>query len=114
MGKNSEYLHYVSDLRDRTDIVKVIRGEGVKLKKRGTCEMVALSPFTWEKTPSFVVNMQKQIFKCFSSGKGGTVFSFLMYKRDVCFEEAVKILAKRYRFGYRKWRNEKRKKERIT
>ena len=114
MGKNSEYLWYVADLRARTDIIEVIRSEGVKLRRRGRCEMIGLSPFTREKTPSFVVNTEKQIFKCFSSGKGGTVFSFLMYKRDVCFEEAVKILAKRYRFGYRKWRNEKRKKERIT
>lgn len=54
-----------------------------------------LSPFTQEKTPSFVVSPDKQIYKCFSTGKGGNVFSFIMEMERVQFPEAVEIAAKR-------------------
>jgi DNA primase len=111
MGKNSRYLDYISALRGKADIVQVIRSEGVRLKNRGRFEMVGLSPFVREKTPSLVVNHEKQVFRCFSSGKGGTVFSFLMYTRDISFEGAVRILATRYRFGYRRWRDERKRDE---
>lgn len=64
----------------------------VKLKKQGK-EWVGLSPFTNEKTPSFYVNDQKQIYKCFSSGKGGDVISFIMETERLSFIEAVEKLA---------------------
>ncbi len=58
--------------------------------------MKALSPFTAEKTPSFYVVPSKQIFKCFSSGKGGDAISFVMEIDGLSYVEALKYLAKKY------------------
>jgi DNA primase len=57
---------------------------------------MGLSPFTDEKTPSFSVSPSKQIFKCFSTGKGGTVVSFLMEKEHYTYPEALRWLADKY------------------
>src|SRR5690554_891077 len=75
-------------------IEEVIR-EYVHLKKAGS-NYKGLSPFVDEKTPSFMVSPAKQIFKDFSSGKGGTVVTFLMEIEQFSFPEAVKWLANRY------------------
>ena len=66
----------IEQIRREADIVEII-SDYMVLKKRGR-NYIGLSPFTSEKTPSFVVSPDKQIFKDFSSGKGGDVFSFLM------------------------------------
>ncbi|NTV44894.1 MAG: hypothetical protein HGA67_04395 [Candidatus Yonathbacteria bacterium] len=100
---------YADDLRNKADIVDVIVSEGVLIKKRGR-DWIGLSPFTHEVHPSFRVSREKQIFKCYSSGRGGTVITFVMMKRGCSFDEAVKILAKRYRFGYVRWYAEKKRK----
>ena len=84
---------FIDDLRHRADIVEVI-GEYVPLKKQGQ-NYTGLCPFHSEKTPSFVVSPQKQIFHCFGCGKGGNVFSFLMEKNALTFPDAVSLLAKR-------------------
>jgi DNA primase len=84
----------IDHLRHRSDIVEVI-GEYVSLKKKGQ-NYVGLCPFHEEKTPSFVVSLQKQIFHCFGCGKGGNVFTFLMEKEGLSFIEAAERLAKRY------------------
>ncbi len=84
----------IDDLRHRVDIVEVI-GEHVNLKKRGQ-NYVGLCPFHSEKTPSFVVSPQKQIYHCFGCGKGGNIFSFLMEKDGLAFPEVVSLLAERY------------------
>ncbi len=76
------------------DIVEVI-GDFVKLKKAGA-NFKGLSPFTDEKTPSFFVSPAKGIFKCFSSGKGGNVVSFLMEHEKYSYPEALKYLARKY------------------
>lgn len=76
------------------DIVEVI-GDFVSLKKTGA-NYKGLSPFTDEKTPSFIVSPAKGIFKCFSSGKGGNVVSFLMEHEKLSYPEALKTLAKKY------------------
>lgn len=76
------------------DIVEVI-SDFVKLKKAGA-NFKGLSPFTDEKTPSFFVSPAKGIFKCFSSGKGGNVVSFLMEHEKLSYPEALKYLAKKY------------------
>ena len=60
-----------------TALIEEVIGEFVNLKKAGQ-NLRGLSPFVDEKTPSFFVYTVKQIFKCFSSGKGGSVVSFLM------------------------------------
>jgi len=83
----------VEQVRHASDIVDVIGGY-VPLKKSGSTYK-ALSPFQKEKTPSFNVNPQKQIFKCFSSGHGGDVFKFLMLMENMTFPEAVRRLAQR-------------------
>lgn len=72
--------------------VSEIASRKVKLKRAGK-EWAALSPFTSEKTPSFFVNDAKQIFKCFSSGKGGDVFALFMEFENCSFPEAVERLA---------------------
>jgi DNA primase len=84
---------FIQDLLARTDIVQLI-GERLQLKKAGK-EYVALSPFSNEKTPSFTVSPQKQFYHCFSSGKHGTVISFLMEYDRLSFVEAVEELARR-------------------
>jgi DNA primase len=66
----------IDQVRDASDIVQVI-GEYIRLKKRGR-NYLALCPFHTEKTPSFSVSQDKQIFHCFGCGKGGNVFTFLI------------------------------------
>lgn len=82
---------FVDELKARIRPSDVI-GRKVKLTKKGK-EWVGLSPFTNEKTPSFYVNDQKRIFKCFSSGMGGDVISFIMETERLSFMEAVEKLA---------------------
>ena len=76
------------------DIVEVI-GEFVNLKRSGQ-NYKGLSPFTNEKTPSFFVSPAKGIFKCFSSGIGGNVVTFLMEHEKLSYPEALKFLARKY------------------
>lgn len=83
----------VDQVKDRTDIVEIVSGY-VTLKKAGK-DFKALSPFNNEKTPSFIVSPQKQIFKCFSSGIGGNVFTFIMQMERLEFPEAVRFLARK-------------------
>lgn len=86
--------HIVDQILQTARIEEVI-GEFVQLKRAGS-NLKGLSPFTDEKTPSFVVSPAKQIFKCFSTGKGGNVASFLMEKEHFSYPEALRWLAKRY------------------
>ena len=81
----------IDDIRERTDIVDVIGGV-LDLKRAGR-NFKALCPFHGEKTPSFMVSPDKQIYHCFGCGKGGNVYSFLMEYEGVGFVEAVKELA---------------------
>lgn len=84
----------ISEIRSAADIVEIV-SEAVVLKKTGR-NFVGLCPFHAEKTPSFSVNPEKQIFYCFGCATGGNVFSFLMKHQGVTFPEAVKALAQRY------------------
>lgn len=86
--------HIIDDIMQTSRVEEVI-GEFVQLKRSGS-NLKGLSPFTDEKTPSFVVSPAKQIFKCFSSGKGGTVVSFLMEKEHYSYPEALRWLADKY------------------
>lgn len=70
-------------------------GEFVQLKRAGS-NFKGLSPFADEKTPSFMVSPAKQIWKDFSSGKGGNVISFLMEHEQFSYPEAIRWLAKKY------------------
>lgn len=75
--------------------VEEVVGDFVQLKKSGT-NFKGLSPFSDERTPSFMVSPVKQIWKDFSSGKGGNVVAFLMEHEHFTYPEAIKYLAKRY------------------
>lgn len=79
----------------QTARVEEVIGEFVSLKKSGS-NYKGLSPFTQEKSPSFMVSPAKQIWKDFSSGKGGSVVSFLMEHEQFTYPEALRWLAKRY------------------
>lgn len=81
----------IDQIRDRADIVEVV-SRFVDLKRTGS-NYKALCPFHEEKTPSFVVSPDKQIFHCFGCSKGGNVFTFLMEMEGVSFPEAVRTLA---------------------
>lgn len=83
----------IDDVRQAADIVDII-SDYLTLQPAGR-NYKALSPFTKEKTPSFVVSPDKQIYKCFSTGKGGNVFSFVMEMEKVSFPEAIELVAKR-------------------
>ena len=77
----------LEEIRARLPVSAVV-GKRVRLKKAGR-EWKGLSPFNAEKTPSFYVNDQKQFYHCFSSGKHGDQFSFVMETEGVGFPEAV-------------------------
>jgi len=90
-------LRFSSDLleeiRNRCDIVDII-SEYVHLKPAGK-GFKGLCPFHGEKTPSFMVSPEKQLFHCFGCGEGGNVFNFLMKYEKFSFFEAVEMLAKK-------------------
>ncbi len=81
----------LDEVKSRLDIVQVV-SQYVDLKKRGK-NFVALCPFHVERTPSFTVSPDKQIFYCFGCGKGGDVIKFLMLMEDLSFKEALKKAA---------------------
>lgn len=78
-----------------TSRLEEVIGDFVQLKKSGT-NFKGLSPFTDERSPSFMVSPVKQIWKDFSSGKGGNVVAFLMEHEHFTYPEAIKYLAKKY------------------
>jgi DNA primase len=86
--------HIIDQIMQSSRIEEVI-GDFVQLKRAGS-SLKGLSPFTDEKTPSFIVSPAKQIFKCFSTGKGGTVVTFLIEKEHFSYPEALRWLANRY------------------
>ena len=83
----------IEQVRNANDIVDVI-GQYIKLTKKGS-SYFGLCPFHGEKTPSFSVSPQKQIYYCFGCGAGGNVITFLMQYENYTFTEALKVLAER-------------------
>src|SRR5689334_19993655 len=82
---------FLDEIRARLPVSEVV-GKRVRLKKAGK-EYKGLSPFQQEKTPSFTVNDQKGFYHCFSSGKHGNIFDFIMETEGVPFPEAVERCA---------------------
>ena len=78
-----------------TVVIEEVISDFVNLKKTGA-NYKGLSPFNDEKTPSFVVSPAKEIWKDFSSGKGGNVISFLIEHEQYSYPEALLFLAKKY------------------
>lgn len=87
----------IQAIRERAAIDEIV-GEYVQLKNAGHDSLKGLSPFKDEKTPSFHVRPQRGYYHCFSSGKGGDVFSFLMEMEQLTFPEAVEAVAEK--IGY--------------
>jgi len=84
----------IEKIHDATRVEEVV-GEFVQLKKSGST-FRGLSPFSNEKTPSFYVVPSKQIFKDFSSGKGGSAVTFLMEHEQMTYPDALRWIAKKY------------------
>lgn len=84
----SDFIFRLIDQVDIYNIVKIF----VELKKNGA-NYKGLSPFVTEKTPSFIVSPVKQIFKDFSSGKGGNVVTFMMELKNMTYVEAIEFIA---------------------
>ena len=85
---------FLEELAQRNDIVDVVSSY-VNLSKRSGSNLFGLCPFHSEKTPSFSVAPDKQIYHCFGCGKGGGVISFIMEVENLSFPEAVEFLARR-------------------
>jgi len=83
----------LDEVRNSVNIVSLV-SEYVALKKRGR-NHVARCPFHNEKTPSFNVNEERQIFMCFGCGQGGDIFKFIMQIENLTFPEAVRFIAER-------------------
>lgn len=83
----------IDQVRSHSDIVDVVSAH-VNLKKRGK-NLIGLCPFHTEKTPSFTVSPDKQMYHCFGCRKGGNVFTFIMETERVSFAEAVRTLAEK-------------------
>mgnify|MGYP000330784300 CR=1 FL=1 len=83
----------IQKIKEQNDIVDII-SETVKLKRTGR-NFSGLCPFHNEKSPSFFVSQEKQIYKCFGCGEGGDVINFVMKMENLDFMEAVKLLAEK-------------------
>ncbi len=85
---------FLNELVDRNDIVDVVSSY-VRLSKKSGSNLFGLCPFHSEKTPSFSVSPDKQIYHCFGCGKGGGVINFIMEIENLSFRDAVEFLARR-------------------
>jgi DNA primase len=101
----------IDQIRQSSDIVDVIGGY-LRLKKRGR-NFLALCPFHTEKTPSFTVSPEKQIYHCFGCGASGNVFTFLMEHEKMSFVEAARFLAQKANITIREDRQDSARRERL-
>lgn len=92
----------IEEVRSRNDVVDLI-GNYIKLTKKGS-SYFGLCPFHNEKSPSFSVSRDKQMYYCFGCGAGGNVFTFVMEYENYTFVEAVKYLAERPVSVFPRWR----------
>jgi len=93
MGRIPERV--IDEILDKADIESVV-GHYVSFIKRSGSNLKGLCPFHSEKTPSFNVNTQKNIYKCFGCGKGGNAINFIMNIESLTYPEAIKFLGARY------------------
>ena len=94
MTTNKTYTEVIDEIRNRLDILDVVQSR-VVLKKKGA-NYWGCCPFHNEKTPSFSVNVQKGIYKCFGCGEGGDAISFLMKINNQSFSDVIRDLAQQF------------------
>ena len=94
MTTNKTYTEVIDEIRNRLDILDVVQSR-VVLKKKGA-NYWGCCPFHNEKTPSFSVNVQKGIYKCFGCGEGGDAISFLMKINNQSFTDVIRDLAQQF------------------
>jgi len=82
----------LESLKREVDLAALVRSKGIELKPHGGKDLVGLSPFTDEKTPSFIVSPHKNLWHCMSSGQGGSVIDFVMKHDGVSFRHAALLL----------------------
>ena len=102
---------FLTELTERNDIVEVVSSY-VRLSKRSGSNLFGLCPFHSEKTPSFSVSPDKQIYHCFGCGKGGGVINFIMEIENLSFPEAVEFLARRANMPVPEQENDRESKKR--
>lgn len=90
----TDFGDFLEELRQKADLVEVV-STYLKLKRSGK-NYVGLCPFHNERTPSFTVSRDRGLYHCFGCGAGGNVFTFVMEMEKVAFNDAVRILARRY------------------
>lgn len=95
------------EIKRRLDIVEFI-GEYLPLLRAGGANMKARCPFHQEKTPSFYISKERQMWHCFGCGEGGDVFSFIMKHEGLEFPEALKLLAERTGIQLAQWNPQER------
>ena len=95
MTTNKTYTEVIDEIRNHLDILDIVQSR-VVLKKKGA-NYWGCCPFHGEKTPSFCVNVQKGIFKCFGCGEGGDAISFLMKINNQSFTDVIKELAEQFK-----------------
>lgn len=95
MGGNASLIseEIIQKIKEQNDIVDIV-SETVKLRKAGR-NYTGLCPFHHEKTPSFSVSQDKQIYKCFGCGEAGNAITFVMKTKNLSFVEAVKYLGEK-------------------
>ena len=103
---------FLTELTERSDIVEVVSSY-VRLSKRSGANLFGLCPFHSEKTPSFSVSPDKQIYHCFGCGKGGGVINFIMEIENLSFPEAVEFLARRANMPVPEETNDRESKKRA-
>ena len=84
----------INKIKDTANIVEVV-SDYLELKKNGA-NYICLSPFSNERSPSFTVSPSKNLFKCFSTGKGGDCINFLMEYKKINYIDAIKLLSEKY------------------
>ena len=89
MGQGRFSDEDLEHVKSNIDLAALVRSKGIELKRHGSKDLAGLSPFTDEKTPSFIVTPDKNLWHCMSSGKGGSVIDFVMQYDGVLFRHAA-------------------------
>ena len=92
----------VQEIKDRLDLADLV-SEHLRLQKAGR-DLKGLCPFHQEKTPSFYVSVEKQLWHCYGCQKGGDHFTFIQDIEHVDFKGALRLLPRRLALRWRSWR----------